>query len=319
MTEPTIVPPSISDESNRAFEALAERFSGLDLTKLLIYRTSEVDASALPTLAWQFHVRGREGWNLARTDAQQRAMIEGSIPLHRTKGTPAAVEGALHRLGYPSAQVIERVGEYETASYRHNGLIQRDGVSTYRGGRMSADRRWATFRVAIDIDDLPTAGANLPDIYAVISEFKRGSVWLTDVSFSGDVLEDPLHLTDAAEVAVGPEIIDGFPNVPRHDGRYRRGGAAFAYHDGARLRNGNWLYDQRGRPIGTEIYYGAGGWTDEFEISAQQAIAEGFAGPSRRNGALRFDGQARHDAIQPALQEFLDLEWIQVEPGDAGN
>lgn len=46
----------------------------------------------LPWLAWAMKV---DGWEAANTPAQQRALIREAIPVHRSKGTVAAVRRAL--------------------------------------------------------------------------------------------------------------------------------------------------------------------------------------------------------------------------------
>ncbi|QNM96392.1 phage tail protein I [Chitinimonas koreensis] len=49
-------------------------------------------AAFLPALAWQCSV---EGWDIASSEAQRRAMIDASFRVHRHKGTPYAIEQAL--------------------------------------------------------------------------------------------------------------------------------------------------------------------------------------------------------------------------------
>ena len=55
-----------------------------------------LNSEALEILAWQLHVDFRE---VAKTDAELEAMVRSSIPWHRLKGTPAAVEEALALFG----------------------------------------------------------------------------------------------------------------------------------------------------------------------------------------------------------------------------
>ncbi|EFH3411856.1 phage tail protein I [Escherichia coli] len=86
-------PPLAGDERfTRLANLAAERFAQLDLTALLIYL---VDATALPSLAEQFHVQGLEGWLFARDERQKRDLIKQAIELHRYRGTPWAVRQVL--------------------------------------------------------------------------------------------------------------------------------------------------------------------------------------------------------------------------------
>jgi phage tail P2-like protein len=50
----------------------------------------------LPWLAWAMSV---QGWEAADTEAQQRALIRQSIPIHKTKGTVGAIRRVLKAVG----------------------------------------------------------------------------------------------------------------------------------------------------------------------------------------------------------------------------
>lgn len=92
-------PPLASDERfTRLANLAAERFAQLDLTVLLIDLVDLVDASALPSLAEQFHVQGLEGWLFAQDERQKRKLIKQAIELHRYRGTPWAVRQVLRIL-----------------------------------------------------------------------------------------------------------------------------------------------------------------------------------------------------------------------------
>ncbi|MDR0996997.1 MAG: phage tail protein I [Zoogloeaceae bacterium] len=99
-----------------AFSRLTERLAQIDLKMLFIYLVDAVDAAALPHLAAQFHVVGREGWHSGLPEAMQRTLIRQAIELHRTKGTPWAVKKALAILGFP-VRLIEWF-EYGGEPYR---------------------------------------------------------------------------------------------------------------------------------------------------------------------------------------------------------
>lgn len=101
MAEKAPVPEGIRDARSEALTDLIEaRFGGLDLTVLLVYIIDNVDPSALPHLAQQFHVLGYEGWAMAETDAQKRQLLKRAVALHRRKGTPWTIETALYSVGF---------------------------------------------------------------------------------------------------------------------------------------------------------------------------------------------------------------------------
>ncbi|VCM19316.1 phage tail protein I [Burkholderia pseudomallei] len=61
-------------------------------------------AAFLPWLAWSVAV---DGWELAESDDARRALIKGSLALHRRKGTPWAVREIVRRLGFGEIEIQE--------------------------------------------------------------------------------------------------------------------------------------------------------------------------------------------------------------------
>ncbi|MGC6751651.1 phage tail protein I, partial [Escherichia coli] len=95
-------PPLASDERFSILANIAaERFAQLDLTALMVYLIDQVDASALPALAEQFHVQGLEGWLLTTDEREKRELIKQAIELHKYKGTIWAVRRVLEILSLP--------------------------------------------------------------------------------------------------------------------------------------------------------------------------------------------------------------------------
>ena len=94
MSDLLLPPPLASDERYQVLGTIAARLSDIDITPVLVYLVDTVDASALPLLADQFHILG-EGWQFARTEADQRQLLKRAIELHRYKGTRWAVQQAL--------------------------------------------------------------------------------------------------------------------------------------------------------------------------------------------------------------------------------
>lgn len=91
-----LLQPSLQGDSRMENLArLIARLSALPVSVPIVNLFDRVDASALASLAEQFHVMGDEGWNLAGTEAARRALLKRAIELHRHKGTPWAVRTAL--------------------------------------------------------------------------------------------------------------------------------------------------------------------------------------------------------------------------------
>ncbi|MEX3629052.1 MAG: phage tail protein I, partial [Burkholderia sp.] len=94
-----LVPPLARDLNAHALETAGARALSIDLTPLLVADFDTVPASALPALAEQWRMLGDAGWNLAATEAQQRALLKEAGALHRMRGTPWAVMRVLEILG----------------------------------------------------------------------------------------------------------------------------------------------------------------------------------------------------------------------------
>jgi hypothetical protein len=101
-----LLQPSLRDARGLALDALIERISRLDQSALLVYLVDQVDPSALPHLAEQFHVMGLEGWDTVSTAAERRALIKSAIAYHRLKGTLAGLTWAGSRVGLSVLRAI---------------------------------------------------------------------------------------------------------------------------------------------------------------------------------------------------------------------
>ena len=109
-------PPLASDERFSILANIAaERFAQLDLTALMVYLIDQVDASALPALAEQFHVQGLEGWLFTTDEREKRELIKQAIELHKYKGTIWAVRRGLEILSFPGT--ISEWFEYGGRAY----------------------------------------------------------------------------------------------------------------------------------------------------------------------------------------------------------
>ncbi|MBS2138307.1 phage tail protein I [Escherichia coli] len=109
-------PPLASDERFSILANIAaERFAQLDLTALMVYLIDQVDASALPALAEQFHVQGLECWLFTTDEREKRELIKQAIELHKYKGTIWAVRRVLEILSLPGT--ISEWFEYGGRAY----------------------------------------------------------------------------------------------------------------------------------------------------------------------------------------------------------
>ncbi|HBC0022687.1 TPA: phage tail protein I [Enterobacter hormaechei subsp. steigerwaltii] len=109
-------PPLASDERFSILANIAaELFAQIDLTVLLVYLIDLVDASALPSLASQFHIQGLEGWLFAKNEQERRNFIKQAIELHKYKGTAWAVRRVLEILSLPGT--ISEWFEYGGKAY----------------------------------------------------------------------------------------------------------------------------------------------------------------------------------------------------------
>ena len=96
-----ILPSSIADDPN--VQAIAQSIDpemqsvSRDIRETLILsRIDELTEPVVDLLAWQWHV---DFYELARTLEMKRAMVKGSIPWHRKKGTRWAILKSLEMLG----------------------------------------------------------------------------------------------------------------------------------------------------------------------------------------------------------------------------
>ncbi len=105
----------INDISSYAFDEVFARYNALETDMLLVYLVDNVNASALPHLAEQFHIMGNEGWLYATTESEKRELIKNAIELHRYKGTKYALHKVLEILNLNGK--IKEWFEYEGEPY----------------------------------------------------------------------------------------------------------------------------------------------------------------------------------------------------------
>jgi len=194
-----------------AFDSMvAARMNNIELESLLVYVIDTVSASALPTLARQFDVEGFQGYGLATTDEQRRAIIKQAIELKRYMGTVWAIKNAMVSVGYNDAVLIE-------------------GIDT---GNPETD--WARFKIESSLGDtVALDGLSQSYLAKLVREYKNVRSVLEGISYSVDifdtlniggtkyVLEDTLNITFES-----PPLDEDLGYFARfHDGTYLRDGS----------------------------------------------------------------------------------------------
>jgi P2-related tail formation protein len=265
---PELTPaPSINDPRTRALMVLIGRLAGLDLTPLLVYRIQSVPVGALPFLAWQFDVlsplwqlvapsavsidalteidsltdidtlAGADSSDPGPDTAAQRALLELAIPLHRMRGTPAAIKRALGALGWASVTLAE-------------------GQDAWGGTAYPPSEGWAVFRVMVNLAAGDTVAAGAADtIVAAVNFFKPARAWLDSVWFVAPPIADgapapadrltlggiaeyqidsaPLPADAALTIAIDPApLADSYgPIAPLYNARFQHSGITYGANE----------------------------------------------------------------------------------------
>lgn len=119
-----LLPDAINDERFQAYLGMTQQsLEDVNLAALQVWDFDDVDVSLLPHLAEELNVTGYRGWLLAETEQQKRELLKSAIELHKTAGTPFAIERALQAVGFTGATIIEN----PVALFRYDGLFNYDG------------------------------------------------------------------------------------------------------------------------------------------------------------------------------------------------
>lgn len=220
-------------------EAARQRLEGIDLTPLLMYVVDTTHVEALPYLAEQFDVLGLEGWALANTEADRRALIKQAIELHRHKGTVWAIRNAVRAVGFGECDITEGVGVDYNGEYLYSGTID------YEGGN------WATFRVIVEIPNTrPVTLAEFARLRAIIEAYKNIRSHLVDVSLRVHLVTEHTLPEDQLDFLAGDAQTDTLTTGANYDGV---SGYAGAYN-----------YDQSNDPGTITIEIGGFAVTENF-------------------------------------------------------
>lgn len=223
----SLLPPNAT-KLERAVESAAS----LDLPTPLadLWHPATCPEAALPWLAWALHLSDSEGWALARTSPQKRALLSQAAALHRKKGTPAGIQSALLAAGFQSIDLQERLPQN-----RYDGSLNHAGDGYYNA------YGWAQFRATADAgDDQPISAADTALLVQTINEWKPARCHLVDVQYRAGVTESVAsteYITTASELALsephlwGRRLYDG--SLIHNQGMLRTHDGAFAFSGAA--------------------------------------------------------------------------------------
>lgn len=290
--KPSLLPPALAvDLSMRALEVLIARLVELDLAPTLVYDFEHVTESALPHLGEQFHVMGAEGWRLATTPEQRRALLARAVALHRHKGTPWSIREALKSVGFNDLEIAERL-----PSNRYDGAIAYSGAEAY------AAYGWAQFRVIADAgDEQPITSAQTALIVETINAWKPARSHLVDVRYRASETEQ----VDVAEV-------EQHQGVMTHDDQHRWGkhfyDGALAYDQGAtHLWNGALRFNGAALHNGFSATAEGARYEGEREEESLEASLGFFDQQTRCPvfaGELDYSGVADYGASAPVAEDL---------------
>jgi phage tail P2-like protein len=188
-----------------AFDAMANaRMSALELDALLVYVIDTVSSSALPNLARQFDVEKFQGYGLATTDEQRRAVIKSAIELKRYMGTVYAIKQAIQTVGYTDAVLVEGID-------MGNPLID-----------------WARFSIETELGDtVGIDGVSQSNLAKLVREYKNVRSVLEGVSYKVGISDTLENLIDELNITYGiPDFEEDLGYFARfYDGTYNYDGS----------------------------------------------------------------------------------------------
>lgn len=89
----------IADINLKLFDEICEeQYAKINTDVLNISNIDTLPSDALPHLAEQYHITGKEGWMFCKTDEEKRALLKNAIKLHKYRGTKYAIISALEVL-----------------------------------------------------------------------------------------------------------------------------------------------------------------------------------------------------------------------------
>jgi tail protein P2 I len=211
--------PSINDARGKAILAITDqRMKALDLTPILVYRIPNLPNSAVLAMAWQWDVldpswalgiAAGEAWDvLSDIDSitnidtllsnnsvdgpsdydTYRQLIQNSVPLHKLRGTPAAILTALANLGFGLPPVSGYGGGGGVGS-----VTILEGQNSWGGTAWPANEGWAVFRIVIALGNGQAITARqINQIIGAANFWKPARCWLDALQFTAVPLTDLL-------------------------------------------------------------------------------------------------------------------------------
>jgi len=122
----SILPPNATSLELHVEQSATATLETMPLDIAKLWNPDTCPAHILPWLAWALDV---EQWRSDAPLATQRAAIKGSIAVHDTMGTPAAMKQALGNLGYGRVVVDELPNIVRGRGLKYNGMTAHVGMS----------------------------------------------------------------------------------------------------------------------------------------------------------------------------------------------
>lgn len=92
MSNKSLLPYSMQDESNLALEQCINQAFSIDMTKFLTCIVDNLSDEVLYEKAKQFHVLGIEGWKDCKTREDRENIVKNAIRMHRFKATVSSIK-----------------------------------------------------------------------------------------------------------------------------------------------------------------------------------------------------------------------------------
>lgn len=279
----TTLLPFNASRMERAIEAAPITDFAISLTDL--WNPWTCPEGALPWLAWALHITDAEGWSLAVTTEQKRALVARSVALHKKKGTPYSIREALKSIGFNDVQILERLP-----------INKHDGALTYSGAQRYDAYGWAEFRLLADVGDTqPITSAQTARIVQTVNEWKPARCHLVDVQYSASETET-IDVDDAASLAAQVTADELLPWGRTYDGALHHNQGTLNTYAGSLTHSGEADYfSWRAAP--GDVRHDAIRETDATSITLGATDRQGRQ--AMHDGSFHHVGALDHGAVLP--------------------
>lgn len=247
--------------------------------------------SALPWLAWALHMSDAEGWKLAATTDQRRALLAKAIALHRKKGTPWSIVEALKAIGFNDAEILERLP-----------VNRFDGGLTFAGAANYDAYGWAEFRVIADVGDTqPISSNQTARIVETVNEWKPARCHLADIQYRASIIET-VTSGETASISMSVASEELMPWGRAYDGGFTYSQGVLHNYDGQQSFDGSIAHVAfRGTGIVHDAVREADSLAGAVVIADRQARYSLFDGYGDYSGAFDF-GHSAPVAEDPPME-----------------